>query len=61
MMLNLFVRLQNLMTRDEGQDMVEYALVVAIIAFGATAAMSNLSSELNTAFKSISTKLSSSL
>lgn len=61
MMLNLFVRLQNLISREEGQDMVEYALVVALIAFGATAAMSSLSTELNSAFKSISSKLASSL
>ncbi len=61
MLLNLFVRLQNLMAREDGQDMVEYALVVALIAFGATAGMSKLSTELNTAFNSISSKLASSL
>jgi pilus assembly protein Flp/PilA len=46
---------------DEGQDLVEYALVVAIIAFGAVAAMKGLSSEINTAFKSVSSDLASSL
>jgi len=29
--LSLYVRLQNLMTREEGQDLVEYALLVALI------------------------------
>ena len=61
MLTRMYIHLQNLLTRDEGQDLVEYALVVALIAFGATTAMKNLSGELNTAFNSISTKLSSSL
>ena len=46
---------------DEGQDLVEYALVVALIAFGAVAAMQGLSSEINTAFQTISSELASSL
>ncbi|HTA80880.1 MAG TPA: hypothetical protein VK720_15105 [Terracidiphilus sp.] len=47
--------------KDEGQDLVEYALVVALIAFGAVAAMQGLSSEINTAFQTISSELASSL
>jgi pilus assembly protein Flp/PilA len=47
--------------RDEAQDLVEYALVVALIAFGAVAAMQGLSSEINTAFQTISSELASSL
>ena len=46
---------------DEGQDLVEYALVVALIAFGAVAAMQGLSSEINTAFQTISSELASAL
>jgi len=45
--------------REEGQDLVEYALVVALIAFGATAGMNSLASGLNTAFQGISTTLGS--
>ena len=44
---------------DEGQDLVEYALVVALIAFGATAGMKALAGGLNTAFGQISTTLGS--
>jgi pilus assembly protein Flp/PilA len=51
----------NALAGDEGQDLVEYALVVAIIAFGALTAMKGLSSEINTAFKAISSDLASSL
>ncbi len=39
MLLKLYVKFQDLMNREEGQDLVEYALVVALIAFGATAGM----------------------
>jgi pilus assembly protein Flp/PilA len=47
------------MSREEGQDLVEYALVVALIAFGATAGMSSLATGLNKAFQQISTTLGS--
>lgn len=42
---------------ENGQDLVEYALVVALIAFGAVAAMKGLSGDINTAFSNISTAL----
>lgn len=61
MMLKLYVTVKNAMASEEGQDLVEYALVVALIAFGAIAGMNALSSELNAAFNSISSKVSSSL
>jgi pilus assembly protein Flp/PilA len=60
-MLNMYLKLKSLANREEGQDLVEYALVVALIAFGAVAAMQGLSSEINTAFKTISSELASSL
>jgi len=58
MLLKLYVKFQDLASREEGQDLVEYALVVALIAFGATAGMKALAGGLNTAFNSISTTLS---
>ena len=61
LMLKLFVKVQTLMVREEGQDLVEYALVVALVAFGATAALKTLGSGLNSAFSTISTTLASSL
>jgi pilus assembly protein Flp/PilA len=61
MMLKTYLKLQDLMNREEGQDLVEYALVVALIAFGAVAAMKGLSSEINTAFNVISSDLKTSL
>ena len=59
MLLKLYVKFQDLMNREEGQDLVEYALVVALIAFGATAGMKALASGLNTAFSNISSTLGS--
>jgi len=57
MLLKLYVKFQDLAGREEGQDLVEYALVVALIAFGATAGMKSLAGGLNLAFQGISTTL----
>ncbi len=57
MLLNLYLKLQDLKNGEEGQDLVEYALVVALIAFGATAGMSSLAGGVNGAFSTVSTKL----
>jgi pilus assembly protein Flp/PilA len=61
LMLKMYVGLQTLMAREEGQDLVEYALVVALIAFGAVTAMKSLSGEINVAFETISNDLATSL
>ncbi len=61
MLFNSYVKFQALKNGEEGQDLVEYALVVALIAFGATAGMSSLSGAINTAFGNISTTLASSI
>lgn len=57
LLLKLGIKLQKLTNHEEGQDMVEYALVVALIAFGATAGMSSLASGFNQAFVNVSTQL----
>jgi pilus assembly protein Flp/PilA len=46
---------------DEGQDLVEYALVVALIAFAATAGMSTLATDINSAFVAIGSKLTGTI
>jgi pilus assembly protein Flp/PilA len=56
-LLKLSVKLQTLMLREEGQDLIEYALVVALIAFAATAGMKTLATDINTAFVNIGTAL----
>jgi pilus assembly protein Flp/PilA len=57
--LKLSVKIQSLMLREEGQDLVEYALVVALVAFAATAGMNTLATGINTAFTNISGTLGS--
>jgi len=53
----LYVKLQAL--KDEsGQDLIEYALIVALIALAATAGMSAVALQINGAFTKIGTKLS---
>lgn len=56
--LKLSVKIQSLMMREEGQDLIEYALVVALIAFAATAGMNSLATKINTAFGTIGNTLS---
>jgi pilus assembly protein Flp/PilA len=52
----LSVKLQVLLD-EEGQDLIEYALVVALIAFAATAGMGSVATAINTAFSNIGTKI----
>jgi len=52
-----FVRLQTLLSDDRAQDLIEYALVVALIAFAATAGMSTVAKDINQAFNNIGTKI----
>ena len=55
-LLKLQTKIQILLN-DNGQDLIEYALVVALIAFAATAGMSTLAKDLNKAFASIGSTL----
>jgi pilus assembly protein Flp/PilA len=55
-LLKLAIKMQVLLD-EEGQDLIEYALVVALIAFAATAGMSSLAVSLNAAFTNIGTKV----
>jgi pilus assembly protein Flp/PilA len=55
----LYTKLYFLIGSEEGQDLVEYALVVALIAFGATVGMKAVAGGLTKAFQGISTTLGS--
>jgi pilus assembly protein Flp/PilA len=59
LLLKLLIKFETFRSREEGQDLVEYALIVALIAFGATAGMKALATALNTTFKGVSTTLGS--
>ncbi len=45
---------------EEGQDLIEYALVVSLIAFAAIAGMGTLANGINNAFSTIAGTLASS-
>jgi pilus assembly protein Flp/PilA len=53
------IRIKNVLSREEGQDLIEYALIVALVAFAATVGMGSLASGINTAFGNIANKITS--
>jgi pilus assembly protein Flp/PilA len=60
-MENLRERLSGLLSDESGQDLIEYALVAALIALGATAAMNTLATTISTAFTTVGSKLTSNV
>jgi pilus assembly protein Flp/PilA len=57
LLLTIYVKLQNLMTREEGQDLVEYALLVSLVALAAVTGVSKVATAVNTVFSNISSSL----
>jgi pilus assembly protein Flp/PilA len=60
-MLKFYIKMQNLLSGDEGQDLVEYALVVALIALAATAGMKVLATDLSNAFSNVGATLTADI
>jgi pilus assembly protein Flp/PilA len=63
-LLKLYVKAQimrDALKDENGQDLIEYALVVSLIAFAAVAGMNTLATDINSAFIAIGTKLNSSV
>jgi len=56
-LLNLYVKLQGLKNGEEGQDLVEYALLVALIALVCITGVNNVATAVNTVFSNISASL----
>jgi pilus assembly protein Flp/PilA len=54
---NIYFKLRSLLEREDGQDLVEYALVVALIAFASTSGMGSLAKGINHAFSGIASTL----
>jgi pilus assembly protein Flp/PilA len=53
--------LKRLWSEEEGQDLVEYALLVALLALGAVAGMKGLATQINTAFNKVGNNLSTNV
>lgn len=51
--------LQRLVNDTEGQDLIEYALLAALIAIAAIVAMGALGTQINSKFSSVSATLAS--
>ena len=56
-----YIRIQTFLADERGQDLIEYALVVALIAFAAVAGMNTVATDINLAFSRIGSKLESAL
>jgi pilus assembly protein Flp/PilA len=59
--MKVFGVLRLLHQDESGQDLIEYALVAALIAFGAVTAMGTLATNINSAFVAIGSNLVSAL
>ena len=55
--MQLLATLRSLMRRDEGQDLLEYALLVALIALVAVGAITTAGTNVNTIFGRIAAAL----
>jgi len=60
-MLKLYVKIEKLLSQDEGQDLIEYALVVAIVSLSATAAMETLAETVSTFYTNIASGVSAAI
>jgi pilus assembly protein Flp/PilA len=49
--------LKNLLAEDSGQDLIEYALVAAVLALSALAAMGSLSNKISNEFNTVGNSL----
>lgn len=60
-MKNMKQLLKNLMTEESGQDLIEYALVAALVGLGSVAAMGTLANSIENTFNSIGSELSAAV
>lgn len=60
-MKNIFTIAHHLLRNEDGQDLIEYALVAALIGLAAVATLNTLSGDLTGLFTSIGTQLSSAI
>lgn len=49
--------MKSLMKGESGQDLIEYALIAALVALGAIAAVTGLSSSISNTFSSVGNSL----
>ena len=62
--LRFYVRIQAVaeaLKHENGQDLVEYALVIAVVCLGIISGMGTLANGINTAMTTLSTNLNSAM
>ncbi len=57
----LFNRAKACALREDGQDLVEYGLIIALIAFTVIAGLKSVSTDISTIYSAISSTVSSSV
>jgi pilus assembly protein Flp/PilA len=59
--MDFITRLRGFLRNEEGQDLIEYALLVALISLVAVVAITNAGTAVNSIFSSIAGKLQGAL
>lgn len=60
-LLKLRIKLKTFLSDERGQDLIEYALIVSLISFGAVAGMNSVASDINAAFLQVNVYLTSNI
>jgi pilus assembly protein Flp/PilA len=60
-MQNFKQLVNNLISDESGQDLIEYALVASLVALGAVATMTSLGTAIKNSFTSITTALTTAI
>jgi pilus assembly protein Flp/PilA len=56
-MLKLYIKMQNLLNNEEGQDLIEYALLASLLAVAAIATLGPLATAVSGAFTAATTAI----
>ncbi|MGA7340066.1 MAG: Flp family type IVb pilin [Terracidiphilus sp.] len=56
--LKIRIKVLDLMSREEGQDLVEYGLLITLVALGSVAGVNSVATAINTVFSNVSNTLS---
>jgi len=54
LLVNLWTMARNRLSEEDGQDLVEYALIIALIALACTAGLNGLATAIQAGFSAIS-------
>jgi len=56
-MLTVYYMIKNRLSNEDGQDLVEYALIIALIALACAAGLNGLATAMNAGFSAIGADL----